>query len=427
MQIKAAFALLALVPLLVAASPAPKPLAKIPMRRRAFQDENGVIDKDALLMHVSEVQSKIAAGFAAFKANTGKTHPNDIGSGPAPTKRSPTERSPVKRASAGRIGLTDDDDEVLWQGAVSVGTPLRSFTVDFDTGSSDFFLPGPNCVANCQGHREFNTAASSTAVDQKETFSITFADGSAVQGEVFTDTVQLAGLTAKAQSVVAATRYSSGFAESEFPPDGLLGLAFQSLSSVDRTPTFISLINQSQTASSIFGITLLDGGGELVVGGRDTNAFEGSLVFTPVSITNPPAFWEIEVNSVSVNRRTVVSGPQDAIVDSGTTLLIVDTASANAIYENVQGAEDASSVLGPGFFVFPCNTNPAVSFSIGSSTITLSADTFNFGLLEEGSNACVGGVMAADEGFWVLGDVFMRNVYTEFDVGNLRVGFAPAA
>ena len=62
---------------------------------------------------------------------------------------------------------------------------------------------------NCEGHQAFNTAASSTAVDQHETFTTEFADGSTVQGEIFTDTVSLGGLVATGQAVVAASRARS--------------------------------------------------------------------------------------------------------------------------------------------------------------------------------------------------------------------------
>ncbi len=71
----------------------------------------------------------------------------------------------------------------------------RHDTVDFDTGSSDLFLPSPVCGADCSGHKLYDPSASSTAKDLHETFSLSFEDGSTVEGELFTDVVSIAGLT----------------------------------------------------------------------------------------------------------------------------------------------------------------------------------------------------------------------------------------
>lgn len=253
--------------------------------------------------------------------------------------------------------------------------------------------------SNCEGHRIFNTAQSRTAVDQHQTFSISFADGSSVAGEVFSDTVAFGPLVATQQTVVAASQYSNGFSTDNFPPDGLLGLAFISVSETGRSPVFETLVLNNQTTQPVFGVTLLDNGGELVLGGTDTSAFSGALTFAPLTETNPPAFWEIVVSSASVGSRAVVTAPQDAIVDTGTTLLIVDPASANAIYAAIPGARSAANLVGPGFFTIPCNAVPSnVGFTIAGRTFTLSADTLNFGLLEEGTNLCLGGIMGATEG-----------------------------
>jgi cathepsin D len=71
----------------------------------------------------------------------------------------------------------------------------RYDTVDFDTGSSDLFLPTPMCGANCSGHKLYDPSASSTAQDLHKTFSLIYADGSTVKGEQFTDVVSVASLT----------------------------------------------------------------------------------------------------------------------------------------------------------------------------------------------------------------------------------------
>ncbi|KAH8118780.1 acid protease [Phellopilus nigrolimitatus] len=413
MQLKLGTAI-ALLPILALASPAPGPVTRIPLTRRSKFTNDGVVDIDALKAHLTHVRDKVARGFANFESNTGTTHPNDNG-------------SLLKKRKTGSDPLTDDLDGEEWQGAISVGTPANTFTVDFDTGSSDLFLPGVDCTdANCAGHKIFNTSASSTAVDQDRTFSIEFADDSTVSGEVFEDTVSIAGLTATGQTVVAASQYSSGFALDVSPPDGLMGLAFQSISNSDSSPVFMTFVTEGQTTDPVFGFTLLDTGGELFLGGTDTSAFTGSLTFTPLITT--PAFWEVSLSTVNVGNEVVVPSANDAIVDTGTTLLIGDTTNVPKIYAAIPGSRDASRTLGEGFFTVPCDAIPTdVSLTLGGTAFTLSADTFNFGQVSEGSNECVGGIMADDLGFWVLGDVFLRNLYTSFDVGNLQVGFAPVA
>ena len=67
--------------------------------------------------------------------------------------------------------------------------------MDFDTGSSDIFLPSTSCDNSCDGHTRYNPVASKTAVDLNDTFLLEYGDGSSVSGEQYNDTVSIAGLT----------------------------------------------------------------------------------------------------------------------------------------------------------------------------------------------------------------------------------------
>lgn len=105
----------------------------------------------------------------------------------------PTGNSSIAKRATGAVPLTDDNN-TLWQGTISVGTPAQSYTVDFDTGSSDIFLPGLNCTQNCQGHKTYNPPSSRTSVNRQKTFTLRYGDGSTVSGQQYTDVVAVGSL-----------------------------------------------------------------------------------------------------------------------------------------------------------------------------------------------------------------------------------------
>ena len=67
--------------------------------------------------------------------------------------------------------------------------------MDFDTGSSDLFLPGPLCRETCSGHAVYNPSESYSASDTGRSFRLKFGDGSTATVEGSTDVVSIAGLS----------------------------------------------------------------------------------------------------------------------------------------------------------------------------------------------------------------------------------------
>ncbi|KAF8266901.1 aspartic peptidase domain-containing protein [Lactarius quietus] len=394
----------------VAATPTSHSGVAIPLTRRTqVRDANSIVDVARLQSNVRHSTAKIHQGFQAFQQNTGAPHPS------APKmKRSEKRRLRIEPL------ITYEFD--YWYGSISVGTPANTFTVQIDTGSSDLFFPSSTCDSTCKGHKLYDASESSTAYGLRSPFYLRYGDGSGVNGTLYTDDVTIAGYTAKEQTLGAATHLSGSLTSPHFVPDGILGLAFPSISVFHASPIFQTLVAQSALRTNSFGMYLGQNYSELYLSGSNNKLYEG--VFTYVPLTHE-GFWQTKFEALYFNGQKIAN-TTDTVIDSGTTMILGHKKAVQAVYNQIPGAFPL--VLRPGFYSIPCSFNSSISFQFGATNFTLQHETFNLGELYTDSPDCLGGI-AANDGFdfWIIGDVFLQNVYTEFDVGNQRIGFATPA
>ncbi|KAG8700363.1 Type I transmembrane sorting receptor [Ceratobasidium sp. 395] len=396
----------------VVAAPAPTPEPKtitIPLHKRASPlSKDGVVIPSALVRQVARAQVKYARGNAAYKANTGK----DLFSG---------VKSLDQLAKRQKEALIDEDQDELWAGTIGIGTPSQSFLIDFDTGSADLWVPSSSCTSSgCSTHSKFNSAKSSTSSKKSGTFSISYGDGSTASGPIYSDTVTVAGLSVTGQYFSPVTSESSSF--SSDPSDGIMGLAFSSISSIGA-PTYIeNLYSQGKISSPVFGFRLASSGSELYLGGVDSAKYTGAITY--VSLTSK-TYW-LTSGSAGAGSTTAYTGAM--IIDSGTTLVVGPTSSVSSFWSKIGGKACSTSVCGTsGYYTFPCSSPPSVFFTFNGKKFPVSANDINLGSTDSSGTTCVGAIVGTSgvpDNAWIVGDTFMKNVYTVFDEANSRVGFA---
>ncbi|EKM60424.1 uncharacterized protein PHACADRAFT_132970 [Phanerochaete carnosa HHB-10118-sp] len=331
----------------------------------------------------------------------------------------------LQKRATGSVSLTDEDDDAEWLGGISIGTPSQPFIVQFDTGSSDLWIPSSSCSSSiCSGKHKYKASDSVTTSKKGGNFSLVYGDESSVSGPIYTDVVTVAGLTATGQHFSPATTLSSEFADD--PTDGVLGLAYLAASRLNATPFFNTLISQGRVSACEFGFKLASKGSELYLGGTDTSLYTGSIEYH--SINQSMGFWQT-TGAKSVVGSTSPNTNLETIIDSGTTIMYGPPSAIKTFYAAVSGSEVVNAT--EGFYSYPCNSPPAVGFSWGNKTWQISSDNFNLGQVNNGSSQCVGALAGQDLGLgsnvWLLGDSFMKNVYTAFSFDKNAVGFASLA
>ncbi|CAF3334795.1 unnamed protein product [Rotaria socialis] len=332
-------------------------------------------------------------------------------------------------ASSVNENLTNELD-IYFIGTISIGTPPQTFLIDFDTGSSDLWVPSSQCQSSCNGFNKYNSAESTTYVANGENFSIGYGDGSSASGFLSVDVVTINGMAVKNQTFAECT-YLVGMTGDI--NDGILGLAFPSLTSDGEKPFFYNMWSQGLIPQAIFSFYLnpdtnATSGGELIFGGADPSKYTGSITYISVSIEG---YWEFPMASVSVGS-TSISSSTYAIADTGTTLIVGPTAQVDSLNGAIGATYDSSSQL----YTVDCHTRslssfPNITFTIGDTVFILKPLQYLWITGDQSAGYICYSVFSPSDStdsngnlFWILGDFFLYRYYSVFDIQNNRVGFS---
>ncbi|PKI53062.1 hypothetical protein CRG98_026523 [Punica granatum] len=398
--------------------------------------------------------------------------------------------------SAHRFGSGEEDIVPLnnyldaqYYGEIGIGTPPQTFTVIFDTGSSNLWVPSSKCYLSlaCYFHSKYKASQSSTYTKIGTTVEITYGSGS-ISGFLSKDNVEVGDLTV----FIEATQESSlTFVLARF--DGILGLGFQEIAVANVTPVWYNMVQQDLVKDEVFSFWLSSDpnakeGGEIVFGGVDPKHYIGKHVYVPVT---KKGYWQFEMGDILIGGQStgVCENGCAAIVDSGTSLLagptvqpdkvcsqiglclfngtqlvrngiemVVEKESRNEtragdllctacemtaiwIKNQLKQKETKDRVLNyvsqlceslpnpTGETLIDCNKisdMPNITFTIGSTPFNLTPEQYILKTGDGLATVCISGFMGFDLPLWILGDVFMRVYHTVFDYGNLELGFAEA-
>ncbi|KAF8134347.1 aspartic peptidase domain-containing protein [Boletus edulis] len=365
-------------------------------------------------------------------------------------------------ASSGYVPLTEMQNNTPYSGVVSIGTPAQEFNVILDTGFSDLWVASTACTTCTSGPPLFDPSKSSTSKNLNSTLHISNASGSVtVSAQVFEDTVTFGGFTLPNQRLFATQAIT---ADAWFRDDlsGLMGLAFQPISILQTPPFWQALDNQHLLANPVFGIYLerhtgvnqvdkgtTAPGGTLTLGGTNASLYTGNIEFIDMPKGTLPSYWFQQVQTVT---RCKQQWP--AVIDTGITL--IGSTIAQEIWASVPGSV-ALTGLYKGMYAYrtcpslhlshsaipscialrctACATDVTIAISFGGTNWAINPADLNFGTIDLGSGQmCVGGIfelystpMPANLPTWIIGDVFLKNVYSVFQADPPAVGFARLA
>ncbi|XVE80681.1 hypothetical protein DITRI_Ditri15bG0000100 [Diplodiscus trichospermus] len=215
--------------------------------------------------------------------------------------------------------------DTQYYGEIGIGSPSQSFSVVFDTGSSNLWVPSSKCLFSipCHFHSKFRARLSSTYTKIGIPCKINYSSGS-ISGFFSLDHVKVGDIDVKDQEFIEITREGFlPFLVAKY--DGILGLGFQEISVEQATPMWLNMVQQGHVSQKLFSLWLNRDltsklGGEIVFGGLDWRHFTGDHTYVPVTKSG---YWQIEVGDILVENKStgLCMNGCAAILDSATPII----------------------------------------------------------------------------------------------------------
>lgn len=284
----------------------------------------------------------------------------------------------VARATvSGTVTATPETGDVDYLIPVAVGSPPTTYSMNLNTGGSDFDLYAP----------KLGTSGS------------------------ITTKVSIGGVTVNNQVVNLEGSSSTS--------NNLVGMSYSG-------KTFYTNAVSQATIAAVFTANLNKGApGTYGLGFINATAYKGSITYTTVSTAN--GFWEFTGSGYAVGTGAFVSSNIDGIVDTGTTLLLLPQAVVTAYYNQVSGSKYDNT---QGGYTFPCRSAlPDLILGIGSYRATVPGSYINYAPTDSSGTTCFGGLQSSDGlGFSIFGLVFIKSQFVVFKgTTSPTLGFAKKA
>jgi hypothetical protein len=254
-------------------------------------------------------------------------------------------------------------------------------------------------------------------------FSVAYGTGS-VKGVQGTDTVHLGSISVPLTFGLAQS-VSDEFLS--YPMDGILGLGRpdtvkSGTTGVNAPSLMDTLISQKIISSKLYGLALwrsADGGsndGEINFGSPDTSRYDGNLNYIS-AITSTNGFWEIPIADAGVDGKKVGLTGRTAIIDSGTSFILMPKSDAAKLHQAIPNSSQNGET-----FTVPCDATNKVQIVFGSITYNISPKDYVGSPSGSDCASNIIGRQVFSSSQWLVGDVFLKNVYTVFDYDQQRVG-----